>query len=330
MADAGNKPSETSRRTFLKIGGGFVVGAAVASAVAIPLLSGKTTTSTTTETATGPTSTVTGPTTTVTGPEVTATSTVTSTAIDTTTVTQTGSSSSTTYSLTNGLLTLSSTEAAEVAAIAETIIPTDSNGPGANEAGVLFFIDHQLATEYGQSGWMYMTGAFVPPNLSGPITVDGITYSGGSALSNASLPTNYQYNLNLREFWRAGLAAFEGYCNSAYGGNFETLSASDQVQALSDLANNKPTDFNGIVPSDFFYDVFFLTWSGFLMDPMYGGNQGMVGWSYVGFNGTNTGNAYGEGLTVQQLMVATTPTRLQPQSLAQFQQAAGLIPGGSS
>jgi len=111
--------------------------------------------------------------------------------------------------------------------------------------------------------------------------------------------------------------------NSAYGGNFETLSAANQVAALTDLANNKPTSFNGLVPSDFFNEVFFMTWCGFLMDPLWGGNQGMVGWELTGFNGVNMGNFYGEGMTTKQLMVSTTPTRLKPASLAQFQQASG-------
>ena len=58
------------------------------------------------------------------------------------------------------------------------------------------------------------------------------------------------------------------------------------------------------------------------MDPLYGGNQNMVGWQYMGFNGVNLGNAYGEGLSQKDLMVANTPTRLKPASLAQYQQAA--------
>jgi len=109
----------------------------------------------------------------------------------------------------------------------------------------------------------------------------------------------------------------------AYGGNFETLSAANQLAALTDLANNKPTSFNGLVPSDFFNEVFFMTWCGFLMDPLWGGNQGMVGWELTGFNGVNMGNFYGEGMTTKQLMVSTTPTRLKPASLAQFQAASG-------
>jgi gluconate 2-dehydrogenase gamma chain len=222
---------------------------------------------------------------------------------------------------------LSTTEASLVEAIAEAIIPTDSNGPGAKEAGVLYFIDRQLGSDYGKNGNMYTLGPFVPAGVAGPITVASrtgpITYSGGSMFTIPTQGTAWQYGMLLRDFWRFGLQAFQTYCNSAYGGNFETLSSSNQVAALTDLTKNKPTAFNNIVPNDFFGEVFFMTWSGFLMDPSYGGNKGMVGWQLVGFNGTNTGNFYGEGLTPQQLMVATTPTLLKPASLAQFQQASG-------
>jgi len=53
----------------------------------------------------------------------------------------------------------------------------------------------------------------------------------------------------------------------------------------------------------------------------------MVGWTYTGFNGVNTGDFYGEGHTTMQLMVASTPTILKPVSLAQFQAAAGYTAG---
>jgi len=221
-----------------------------------------------------------------------------------------------------GFLNLNVTEQACVEAMAETIIPTDSNGPGAKEAGVVYFIDRQLASDYGKNANMYFKGPFVYPGTTGPITIAGTTYSAGSMIANPTDGSRYQYGLQLREFWRSGILAFETYCDSAYGGNFETLSAADQVKALTDLTTNKPTSFNDIVPSDFFNEVFFMTWSGFLMDPLYGGNIGMVGWELTGFSGVNMGNFYGEGYTSKQLMVATTPTRLKPASLAQFQAAA--------
>ena len=44
-----------------------------------------------------------------------------------------------------GFLTLNPTEQVIVETLAEAIIPTDSSGPGAKEAGVIYFIDHMLA-----------------------------------------------------------------------------------------------------------------------------------------------------------------------------------------
>jgi gluconate 2-dehydrogenase gamma chain len=228
----------------------------------------------------------------------------------------------------NALLTLGTEEATIVELAAETLIPSDSNGPGAREAGVLYFIDRQLAGEYGKNGNMYNKGPFVQPNLKGPITLDNVTYSGGTPPGNMGTGYGYQYSVNLRTFWKFGILALQNYSNSAYGGNFESLSAAQQAQVLADLANNKPTSFNSIVPADFFWELYFMVWCGFLMDPMHGGNRGMVGWTLVGFNGVNTGNFYGEGLTTQQLMVATTPTRLKPASLAQLQSNNSAIGAG--
>jgi len=64
-----------------------------------------------------------------------------------------------------------------------------------------------------------------------------------------------------------------------------------------------------------------MTWSGFGMDPVYGGNRNMVGWTYTGFSGVNQGNFYGEGYTTSQIMLMNTPITLKPVSLAQFQSA---------
>ena len=189
---------------------------------------------------------------------------------------------------------------------------------------MIYFIDRQLASDYGKNGGMYNQPPFVQGNTKGPITVQGVTYDSGTPATTMLFGHGYNYAVPFRTFWRDGLAALEAYSNTAYGGNFETLTAAQKVQALTDLANNKPTSFNNILPADFFFELFFMTWCGFLMDPMYGGNRGMVGWSLVAFNGLNQGNFYGEGHTLQQLMVASTPTRLKPASLAQFQKSLGL------
>ncbi len=219
-------------------------------------------------------------------------------------------------------LTLGVNEQKELEAIVETIIPTDQNGPGAKEAGVIFFIDHQLASDYGNNARMYMKGPFVPPGQAGPITVNNVEYAQGTPAEPYTGPA-YQYSLSLREFWRIGLLALQTYSNSAFGKNFEDLSIDQRTQALTDLYNNKPSTISNILPKDFFNEIIFMTWSGFLMDPGYGGNVNMVGWKLTGFTGANMGDAFKEGRDVTKLMVASTPTRFPPHSQGEFQKAVG-------
>lgn len=220
------------------------------------------------------------------------------------------------------LITLGFDEQKIVEAIVETIIPSDQNGPGAKEAGVIYFIDHQLAMEYGNNARMYMNGPFVPSGQAGPITLGGITYSQGSPTVPFTGPT-YQYSLTLREFWRAGVLALQAYSNSALGKKFEDLTTDQRTQILTDLYNNKPTSFNNILPKDFFNELIFMTYAGFTMDPVYGGNANKVGWSLTGFTGVNMGDSFNEGRNVMQLMVASAPTRMPPHSLGEFQKAMG-------
>ncbi len=352
MADSSGSSTSTGgsspdRRNFLKIGagvvGGLVVGAGIgylakgsstttSTSVSTETMTGGTSTVTSTETATGPgvTSTVTS-----TAPPVTATSTstvtstppaVTSTVTSTETSTTTSTTTSTIASTQpNAFQFFTPAQQAAVAAIAEAMIPTDSNGPGAKEAGVIYFIDGQLAGGYGNNENIYSGGPYVQPGLSGTITVEGVPYTGGSP-AYPTQGSGWQYPLTFQEFWRNCLAYTEEYANSAYGANFENLSAANQTAVLTDLWNNKPTNFVGILPNDWFRELYYFVWSGFFTDPLYGGNQNMVGWSLIGFPGTNQGNAYGEGYTTQQLMLMTTAVPLKPQSLTEFQVASGELP----
>jgi gluconate 2-dehydrogenase gamma chain len=219
-------------------------------------------------------------------------------------------------------LTLNGTEQAIVEAVAETMIPTDQNGPGAKEAGVIYFIDKRLASDYGTNAKMYMQGPFIQPNLTTPVTVNGITYSQGSAPARIAAGTGYQYPINLREFWRNGLTFLNTYAVSAYGSGFSALTSVQKTQVLTDLWNNKPTNFTGPNPKEFFSEMHNLVMEGYFSDPIYGGNIGLVSWKLNGFNGTNAGAP--EGYTSTQEMVLDHPVRLAPQSLADIQKS-GMI-----
>jgi gluconate 2-dehydrogenase gamma chain len=238
-------------------------------------------------------------------------------------------------------IVLNTIEQTELQAIVSAIIPTDSTGPGAKTTGAAYFIDHQLKGLYGNDGNVYIDGPWIPANTQTPVSVNGVTYNGATvnytvagttykvvypptANVRVGAGTRYQYAWNKREFWRLGLAGIEAYANSAYGNSFENLSAANQTACLTDLWNNKPTSsqFGDILPSDFAYELFFMTWCGFHMDPVYGGNKGMVGWTYTGFSGANMGNFYNEGYTDKQLMLLTTPVTLKPVSLGMLQKGS--------
>ncbi len=232
-------------------------------------------------------------------------------------------------------LTLNGTERLIVEALAEAIIPTDSNGPGAKEAGVIYFIDHMLAGSYGKGGNMYLQGPFVTPQ-AGALSVIGAVYPNttkssisytGTITPRLQAGTAYQYAFNPREFWRRGLVFLENYSKASKNNPFEILSSADQISVLQDLFDNKSsntalqTAFQGPNAAEFFNEVHDMVVAGFWADPAYGGNQGLVGWKLLAFNGNYWGDDIGLG--AKKLMVAGTPTRLKPKSLGDLQKEGG-------
>ena len=55
----------------------------------------------------------------------------------------------------------SASQARIIAVACERIFPSDENGPGAREAGVVIYIDRQLAGPYGRDRYRYTKGPFV-------------------------------------------------------------------------------------------------------------------------------------------------------------------------
>src|SRR6266481_4175838 len=97
-------------------------------------------------------------------------------------------------------------EALAVAAAAARIFPSDESGPGANEAGVVIYIDRQLASAYGRDHYRYTQGPFA----------DGVPEQG------------YQGKETPREIYRAGLMLL---------GRFHKLSAAEQDARLKHVEN---------------------------------------------------------------------------------------------
>jgi gluconate 2-dehydrogenase gamma chain len=96
-------------------------------------------------------------------------------------------------------------EAGVIAAACERIFPSDSTGPGAKEAGVVIYIDRQLAGPYGADKYRYTKGPWVE-----------------------SVPEHgYQGKENPRETYKQGIAKL--------GSNFDQLPVDEQIQKLQSM-----------------------------------------------------------------------------------------------
>jgi gluconate 2-dehydrogenase gamma chain len=149
-----------------------------------------------------------------------------------------------------------------VDAIAARLIPSDATGPGAREAGVIDFIDSQLAGSYGRGERWYMRGPFE----------DGLDTQG------------YQSAFPPAALYRASIEALDAHCQGTLGSPFSGLDEKQQDAILKQLDDGElPLD--GVGAQTFFNLVLENTVEGFLSDPVYGGNRDMVGWKLLGFPG---------------------------------------------
>lgn len=210
-------------------------------------------------------------------------------------------------------------QAAIVQAAAARLIPTDDLGPGATEAGVVFFIDRQLYAERlptnGYRGWRY---------AQGPFAAGEATQGDQSALA-------------MSERFRLGIFGMENFSQSRYGKGFaelppdrqdEVLRAMDAGQAepfggasivappgdaAPDHAAPQPDAQAGIAGKAFFELLLTYTVAGFFADPVHGGNRDMLGWKLIGFPGAQMGYAdwilrYGEAFDGPYLSIADHQT----------------------
>jgi gluconate 2-dehydrogenase gamma chain len=150
-----------------------------------------------------------------------------------------------------------------VGAIAERFIPEDELSVSGKEAGCAIFIDRQLAGDYGKAATLYRLGRFVTGTPEqGP-----------------------QHSLTPAETYRLGLKALDSSCQKKFAQNFINLSGEQQDQVLQSLeAGNWVLD-KQLSAKVFFEQLLQNVREGFLSDPLYGGNKGMVSWKMIGFPG---------------------------------------------
>lgn len=159
-------------------------------------------------------------------------------------------------------LALNASEAALLGALVDRLIPADGLGPSASEAGVVVFIDRQLAGAWGGGVRLYRSGPF----------------------HRGKPEQGYQLPLTPREYFGAGLAAIDHWARSSLGAPFERLSADKRDAALRSLEQGE-ADLGGIDARALFEALLAITTEGFFADPIYGGNRGKAGWQLLGYPG---------------------------------------------
>jgi gluconate 2-dehydrogenase gamma chain len=178
-------------------------------------------------------------------------------------------------------LFFSAEEAAFMEAAVDRLIPPDALGPGANEAGVVTFIDRQLAGAWGAGERLYRSGPWA----------EGTPSQG------------YQLPFTPADLFRNALRAL--LQQGRQGTPFDKLEGPQQDEWLTRLQNGNDS-LEGVPARVFFESLLAMTIEGYFCDPAYGGNRDARSWAMIGFPGAY-GNYY--DLVDQHGIAFTVPPR---------------------
>ncbi len=155
-------------------------------------------------------------------------------------------------------------EARFMDAAIDRLIPAEPEWPGGREAGVLSYIDLQLAGPFGQGARFFQGGPHEP----------GTPEQG------------YQLPFTPAELYRRSLASLLGQTEG--GRRFVEASEAEKDGFLKRLETGE-SDLDGVPSAVFFETLLTNTVEGYFADPVYGGNRGMTSWRMIGFPGAQAG-----------------------------------------
>lgn len=155
---------------------------------------------------------------------------------------------------------LQPSEARFLASLADVLIPEDDFA-SASQAGVVDFIDLQLAGPFGKGAGLYLEGPF------------------GEA---ATPEQGYQAPYTPAALIREGIARIEGS-----GTRLVDLDAQGREDVARRLSEGDGVDLGDIPATTLFDEIWSLVKEGYFADPIYGGNKDYAGWRMVGFPGAH-------------------------------------------
>lgn len=154
-------------------------------------------------------------------------------------------------------------------AATEQIFPKDENGPGAIELGVPYYIDKQLAGQWGVNARDYRLGPFVPKTKPS---------------ERVEEKRGEQSILDRGSIFLLGLRVMNQESGKRFNTSFDKATEVQQIEILQDLQDGK-IKMNGLLSTEFFFLLHRSTLEGAYCDPLYGGNKNMAGWRMKEFPG---------------------------------------------
>jgi gluconate 2-dehydrogenase gamma chain len=153
-----------------------------------------------------------------------------------------------------------------LAAAVDRLIPPDPTGPSASEAGVVVFLDRQLAGEYGNGERFYLQGPW----------------------GKGTESQGYQSRFTPAQFYRHAIAAIEQAVGRSENGRAFKDVPADRQDALLKQMESGDLKLDGPITSKAFFTMFLQNvLEGYFSDPIYGGNKDASAWKMIGFPGAH-------------------------------------------
>ncbi|HZU51919.1 MAG TPA: gluconate 2-dehydrogenase subunit 3 family protein [Sphingomicrobium sp.] len=183
---------------------------------------------------------------------------------------------------------LNTAEVGFLTAAVDRLIPPDPTGPSASEAGVVVFLDRQLAGDYGNGAHFYLEGPW----------------------GKGTESQGYQSRFTPAQFYRHAIEAIgEAVSRSENGKSFKDLPATKQDELLKQMESGD-LKLNGPISSKSFFTMFLQNvLEGYFSDPIYGGNKNGAAWAMIGFPGAHYD--YSEWVTAYNKPVPVQPVGLR-------------------
>jgi gluconate 2-dehydrogenase gamma chain len=161
---------------------------------------------------------------------------------------------------------LNTGEVGFLTAAVDRLIPPDPTGPSASEAGVVTFLDRQLAGGYGNGEHFYLEGPWQKGQES----------------------QGYQSRFTPAQFYRHAIAAIEQAVGKSENGKAFKDVAADRQDVLLKQMESGDLKLDGPITSKSFFAMFLQNvLEGYFSDPIYGGNRGGAAWAMIGFPGAH-------------------------------------------